>query len=67
MKKKITASAIGILCIMLIVSFALAGCKKDTAAETTAAETTAAATEAETTAAETAAVTEAPKDISINK
>jgi raffinose/stachyose/melibiose transport system substrate-binding protein len=45
MKKRIITPVIGILCIMLIVSFALAGCKTTTTAETTAA--------AETKAAET--------------
>jgi len=59
MIRKFKLSIIAVLCVAIIISFSLIGCKTETA-ETTAAETTAAVTEAETTAAETtAAATEA--------
>ncbi|MBN1298150.1 MAG: substrate-binding domain-containing protein [Actinobacteria bacterium] len=61
MKKVLVLTMVFVLAVMLAVSFSLAGCKQETAAETEAAETEAAETEAaETEAAETeAAETEA--------
>lgn len=51
MKKNLLSSLIVVVCLVVVMSLGLAGCKTTTTAETTAAATTAAATEAETTAA----------------